>query len=231
MGASAAAAPALKRKVYDSPEELELVRRAKAGDESAFTALYAHHANRLRIVISRIVRDEDQAEWLANVALTKVWEKLKGFDEQSKFSTWVTRIAINEGLMHLRHENTQACKAEVSLDAALSGEGHDRPARKVTVRLAVRDLHLEGVADREVLRRALGRVPGTYREILRLRFWEGLRNRDIRAALGPIHRTKGGSHTLIPMAALKSRLLRGRRMLIQQIREGSGQSCREASIL
>jgi RNA polymerase sigma-70 factor (ECF subfamily) len=228
MGASAAAAPALKRKVYDSPEELELVRRAKGGEEAAFTALYAHHHNRLRIVISRIVHDEDQAEWLANVALTKVWQKLGTFDEQSKFSTWVTRIAINEGLQHLRHENTQACRNEVSLDQELSGETY---GRKVAVRLSVRDLCLEGVADREVLRRAITRVPTAYREILRLRFWEGMRNKDIRRVLGPVHRKKDGTPVLIPMAALKSRLLRGRKILIQQIQEGSGRSCRAQRIL
>jgi RNA polymerase sigma-70 factor, ECF subfamily len=230
MGASAAAAPALKRKVYDSAEELELVHRAKAGDEGAFTALYAHHFNRLRIVISRIVHDEDQAEWLANVSLTKVWQKLGSFDEQSKFSTWVTRIAINEGLQHLRHENTQACRNEVSLDQELdqSGNGHSRgrDARKVSLKLGVRDLNLEGVADREVLRRAITRVPTAYRDILRLRFWEGMRNKDIRRVLGNIHRKKDGTATLIPMAALKSRLLRGRKILIQQIHEGSGRSCR-----
>lgn len=223
---SAAAAPALKRKVYDSPEELDLVRRAKVGDEGAFTALYTHHFNRLRIVISRIVKDEDQAEWLANVALTHVWQKIATFDEQSKFSTWVTRIAINEGLMHLRHENTQAHRNEVSLEAIL-----DAPKPVKHSQLSIRDLRLEGVADREVLRRAISRVPGAYREILRLRFWEGLRNKDIRDVLGPIHRKKDGTYTSIPMAALKSRLLRGRKMLIQQIQEGSGQSCREASIL
>jgi len=225
--ASAAAAPALKRKVYDSPEELELVRRAKAGDEGAFTALYSHHHNRLRIVISRIVKDEDQAEWLANVALTHVWQKIASFDEHSKFSTWVTRIAINEGLMHLRHENTQAHRNEVSLEVVMDAGNAKKPHRQ----FAVRDLRLEGVADREVLRRAISRVPNAYREILRLRFWEGLRNKDIRDILGPIHRKKDGTYTNIPMAALKSRLLRGRKMLIQQIQEGSGQSCREASIL
>src|SRR5580658_8245979 len=132
----ASAAPALKRrakvKVYDSSEELSLVRLAKSGSEEAFTQLYHQHHHRLKMVIHRIVKDEDVAEWRANIALTKVWENLRGwsmkegkkvkmpgFDEQSKFSTWVTRIAINEGLMHLRKQKNNGGVLE-SLDELLA---------------------------------------------------------------------------------------------------------------
>src|SRR5271157_1331354 len=113
----AVTAVALKRKVYDSPEEMALVHRAKHGDQDAFTALYNHHFNRLRIVINRMIRNDSEAEWLANVALTKTWEHLKEFDEKSKFSTWVTRTAINEGLMYLRHQKTQRQTQTCSLDS------------------------------------------------------------------------------------------------------------------
>src|SRR5271166_2927357 len=158
----AVAAVALKRKVYDSPEEMVLVHRAKHGDQDAFTTLFNHHFNRLRVVINRMIKNDSEAEWLANVALTKTWEHLKEFDEKAKFSTWVTRTAINEGLMYLRHQKTQQQARTISLDSNLTRFGgfRDEP-EVVTVAqkyLSVRDLNLAEIADREVMKRALARV-------------------------------------------------------------------------
>jgi RNA polymerase sigma-70 factor (ECF subfamily) len=202
----AVTAVALKRKVYDSPEEMALVHRAKHGDQDAFTALYNHHFNRLRIVINRMIKNESESEWLANVAMTKTWEHLKEFDEKSKFSTWVTRTAINEGLMYLRHQKTQRQSMTCSLDEITDGN------RNTNRGFATRDLNLEGVADREVLARAISRVPVEYREILRLRFWEGLSVQDCRKRLGVPKRR---------MSAVKTRLLRGRKMLQEQVEKAS----------
>jgi len=212
----AVAAVARKRKVFDSNEELELVHRAKRGDQDAFTALYNHHYNRLRVVINRMIRDDSEAEWRANIALTKAWENLKEFHEDSKFSTWITRFAINEALMHLRHLKTQRQSQTCSLDSLLTKWGaHRNEPDTVTVaqkHLATRDLSLEGIADREVLARALARVPVDYREILHMRFWEGLSVDDIRKRLRVPPRR---------MSAVKTRLLRGRKMLQEQVEKAS----------
>jgi RNA polymerase sigma-70 factor, ECF subfamily len=202
----AVTAVARKRKVFDSNEELELVHRAKRGDQDAFTALYNHHYNRLRVVINRMIRDDSEAEWRANIALTKAWENLKEFHEESKFSTWITRFAINEALMYMRHQKTQHQSRSCSLDEITDGN------RNTNRGFATRDLNLEGVADREVLARALARVPVDYREILHLRFWEDLSVDDIRKRLKIPPRR---------MSAVKTRLLRGRKMLIEQVEKAS----------
>lgn len=202
----AVAAAVLKRKVFDSPEELALVHRAKHGDNDAFTALYHHHYNRLRVVINRMIKDDSEAEWRANIALTKAWESLSEFHEDAKFSTWITRFAINEALMFLRHQKTQHQSRTCSLDEITDGN------RNTNRGFATRDLRLEGVADREVLERAINRVPVDYREILRLRFWEGLSVQDIRRKLKVPPRQ---------MSAVKTRLLRGRKMLIAQVEKAS----------
>jgi RNA polymerase sigma-70 factor, ECF subfamily len=202
----AVTAVALKRKVYDSPEELTLVHRAKKGDQDAFTALYNHHYNRLRVVINRMIRDESEAEWRANIALTKAWESLNEFHEESKFSTWITRFAINEALMYMRHLKTQRQSQTCSLEEITAGN------RNTNRGFATRDLNLEGIADREVLERAINRVPADYREILRMRFWEGLSVDDIRKRLGVPPRR---------MSAVKTRLLRGRKMLQEQVEKAS----------
>jgi len=227
-------AVALKRKqgkVYDSPEELALVHSAKRGNEAAFSKLYANHYNRVRIRINRMLHDEDQSEWLANFVLAKVWDNLRGytlkdgkrvrtagFREQSKFSTWVIRIAINDTLMYIRSEKRRRVVEGVSLDAILdanapaTASGKIAPPMENQKFLAVRDLQLEGSADRQMLEEAIGRVPVKYRKILRLQLWEGRSLEEIRLLVSAAPPNMG-----VSLPALKTRLLRGRLILKEQV--------------
>jgi len=230
---AAAAAPAHKRrakvKVYDSSEELTLVHAAKKGDETAFTQLYHQHHTRIKMVIHRIVKDDDVAEWRANIALTKVWENLRGwsmkdgkkvkmpgFDEESKFSTWVTRIAINEGLMHLRKMRNSGGFME-SLDALMAPseaqEAHrGHPINSEHQRyLAQRDLDLEGIPDRQVLAKAIRRVPVRFRIVLHLRFWEGNSVEEIRQIL------QQGRKREVTIPYVKTLLFRGKHIMQEHI--------------
>ncbi len=195
-----ASAAAVQRKAYDTPQELELIRRAKNRDEAAFNALYALHHSRVFAVVRNVVKDEDTAEWLANTVMSKVWEELRRFKEGSKFSTWVTRIAINEGLMHVRSSKRR--QHDSSFEAMVEG-GQVNDSH-----LGRRDLDLEGVADRQVLDSAINRVPAQFREVLRLRYWEGLSLDEIRL------RYKFNKRS---MSKIKSRLHRGRKSLIDQV--------------
>lgn len=209
----------LKKKAYDSDEELRLIHRAKNGDEDAFRALYNTHYGRMVVTIKRMLADDEISQWVANIAFTQIWKHLSSFKENSKFSTWVTRIAINEARMHLRSEKRH--QRNVSLDSMLSDTGpnansnprntaHEAVAQKW---LATRDLNLEGIADRLLLERAITRVPHQFREILRLRFWEGL-------SLGEIQeKVSTGEPELVSISAVKSRINRGRHMLIKEVEQ------------
>lgn len=215
MALAAVALPSIRfrKTVYDSPEELNLVHRAKSGDEVAFRSLYDTHHSRVFVTIKRMLIDEDTSEWIANLALAKVWKFLPRFKEQSKFSTWITRIAINEARMHIRSEKRH-CR-EVSLDAMLTPTSSD--AHRVDVPmlahkwLATRDLDLAGVIDREVLERAITRVPEQFHQILRLRFWEGCSMEEIRTKLSETESED------VSIPAVKSRILRGRILLMEQV--------------
>src|SRR5271156_5558580 len=101
------------KKVYDSPEELTLVHRAKSGDEDAFRALYDAHRHRVYVTINRMLADDEAAQAVANVTFYQIWRHLSSFKEKSRFSTWITRIAINEARMHLRSAKRK--QREVSL--------------------------------------------------------------------------------------------------------------------
>lgn len=197
MPTAAAAKAKIKKQIYDSPQELELVHRAKKGDEAAFTDLYNLHHSRVLVVIAKIVQDSNVAEGLSNDAMTKVWLNLKNFDEESKFSTWITRIGINEALMWLRKQKRK--KQELSFEALQEHQPNDFQQA-----MTQRDLDLEGIADRQVLRLAIASIPDPYREVLKMRYWDGDSLEEICKTLG-IRRKK--------VSKLKSRLLRGRKLL------------------
>jgi len=209
------------KKVYDSPEELNLVHKARQGDQRAFNSLYEMHHTRVFVTIKRLLTSDDDSQWVANIALTKVWRKLNTFKENSKFSTWITRIAINEAKMHLRSQKRHL--RDVSLDTMLAENTLPSPTMRgnqthnvdpVPVAgkwLASRDLDLEGIIDRHMLERAITRVPPQFRRTLRLRFWEGLSLDEIQTKLSVEEARE------VSISAVKSRILRGRAALIEQI--------------
>lgn len=223
--------------IYDNSVELDLIHRAKKGDEAAFTALYHAHHSRVFVTINRVLANDDVSEWLANLVMTKAFNNLRGytikrkmkkkgtevlvrvavpgFHEESKFSTWLTRIAINEARMHLRTEKRRS--HDVSLDNAITTglPSNGQPAMDASTfgqrYLAQRDLELEGIADRQVLETAINRVPTQFREVLRLKFWEGLSIEEIQKKISV------GEPKKVSISAVKSRILRGRAVLMQQV--------------
>lgn len=87
---------------FDSPETLALIRKAKEKDESAWKSLYAQYYQGVYKVCLAITRNEADAQDVSQEAFTKAFSKLKTFKKNSKFKTWIYRIAINESLMSIR---------------------------------------------------------------------------------------------------------------------------------
>lgn len=84
--------------------EIELVRKAGSGDHSTFKLLFDENVNRIYAFCLRMCSDVQAAEELTQDVFVKAWEKLASFRGESKFSTWLHRIAINEFLMQKRTE-------------------------------------------------------------------------------------------------------------------------------
>jgi RNA polymerase sigma factor (sigma-70 family) len=85
-----------------STDERLLVAEAKSGRSSAFGELYERHRLKVCRTAFRILRNQEDAEDAAQRAFQRAFTNLGRFREDSTFSTWVTRIAINEALMLLR---------------------------------------------------------------------------------------------------------------------------------
>lgn len=89
-----------------------LVQAAQAGDSAAFEALYRRHAGRVHAVMLRLLGgDRGRAEELTQEAFVRVWQKLANFRGESRFGTWLHRLAINLALMALRQDRSQPLAA------------------------------------------------------------------------------------------------------------------------
>jgi len=100
-GANATSAPADR---LVAQEDAALVAGAKTGDARAFELLVQRHEGKIFSLAYRMTRNREDAEDVVQQSFQKAFIHLKKFEGESLFSTWLTRIAINEALMLLRRK-------------------------------------------------------------------------------------------------------------------------------
>lgn len=88
-------------------EEESLVSRAQAGDAEAFYALVAPHLRQIHLRVARITRNHEDAEDASQECLVKAFLNIHTFRNDSRFSTWLMRIAINESLTRVRKRKVE----------------------------------------------------------------------------------------------------------------------------
>src|SRR4051812_43592740 len=97
----------IQSKATENPsDELVLVRAAKQGDVSAFEQLVKRYDRNVFRIAQHITQNREDAEDVVQDAFLKAYQNLVNFQEQSKFYTWLVRIAVNESLMKLRKRKT-----------------------------------------------------------------------------------------------------------------------------
>ena len=105
-------------------EEMALVRRAKRGDDQAFEELVRRYDRNVFRIAQHITQNREDAEDVVQEAFLKAYSNLEKFQEQSKFYTWLVRIAVNEALMKLRRRKPERT---VSLDEDVKTEDDSLP--------------------------------------------------------------------------------------------------------
>src|SRR5262244_3403347 len=83
-------------------DELALVQAAKGGDVAAFEELVKRYDRNVFRIAQHITHNREDAEDVVQDAFLKAYQNLEQFQGQSKFYTWLVRIAVNEALMKLR---------------------------------------------------------------------------------------------------------------------------------
>jgi len=185
----------------ENNEEQALVERARAGDAAAFTTLVEKNERKIYRLAKHITQNDEDAEDVLQESFLKAYSNLDSFQGQSKFYTWLVRIAVNEALMKLRKRKSDRT---VSLD-----EPHETEEDTVTREIAVWDDDPEKRYSREELRDILEKSveslkPG-FRTVFVLRDIEELSTEETAEALG------------ISVPAVKSRLLRARLQLRERL--------------
>ncbi len=148
--------------------ELELVERAKEGDEVAFRALYDANVDRVYRLAYRMAGADDLARDFTQDAFLRAWQRLDQFRGGAAFSTWLHAIAVSVALNGLRKVDRHR-RRERSLENA----AHVAPERR----------GLDPGA-RERLRRAVDGLSEIYRSVLLMHDLEGYGHAEIAQILG-----------------------------------------------
>ncbi len=182
-------------------DESRLLARAREGDLAAFNELVTRYSRKIYRLAKHITQNDEDAEDVLQETFLKAFEHLASFQGQSKFYTWIVRIAVNESLMKLRKRKSDRT---VPLDEPLD-TGEDTVVREI----AVWDENPEQQYSREeigaILDEAVQSLKPAFRTVFVLRDIEELSTEETAEALG------------ISVPAVKSRLLRARLQLREKL--------------
>src|SRR5258708_5962601 len=106
---------------YASASDEALVAAAKDGDMAAFEELVARHRDKIYARAFSMMRNEDEAVDLSQEAWVKSWQRLKQFQGESSFGTWMTRIVINLCLDQLRKRKRQRAESIEGMEEESGG--------------------------------------------------------------------------------------------------------------
>jgi RNA polymerase sigma-70 factor (ECF subfamily) len=181
--------------------ETELLARARQGDGEAFLALARHYERNIFRIGLNITGNQEDAEDVLQETFLKAFANLSGFHGDSRFYTWLVRIAMNEALMKLRKRKTEN---SVPLGAPEAAEEGEQP-REIVAWVQNPEQKFAQHELRQILGEAIAKLPHAYRTVVLLRDVEGFSTEE----------TAGILDMGIP--AVKSRLLRGRLMLRENL--------------
>src|SRR5881275_1798497 len=182
-------------------EELALVQAAKRGDISAFEELIRRYDRNVFRIAQHITQNREDAEDVVQDAFLKAYSNLGQFQGQSKFYTWLVRIAVNEALMKLRRRRPERM---VSLDEEVKTEEDSLP-REVADWSPNPEQQYTQAELRDILTRTIQGLPAGFRTVFVLRDVEGLSTEETADALD------------LSIPAVKSRLLRARLQLRERL--------------
>ena len=182
-------------------DDAALVARAQAGDQEAFSKLVAEYSRKIYRLAKNITQNDEDAEDVLQESFLKAYEHLSGFQGNSKFYTWIVRIAVNESLMKLRKRKGDRF---VSLDEPLE-TGEDMVKREIAVWEDNPEQRYSREEIQTILDEAVDSLKPDFRTVFTLRDIEELSTEDTAETLG------------ISIPAVKSRLLRARLALREKL--------------
>jgi RNA polymerase sigma-70 factor (ECF subfamily) len=182
-------------RLFPIAAEHDLIMAAKSGDRSAFGELWTRHSRSTFKMAYRITGNQNDAEDVVQDAWLRGYVHLNTFDGRSKFSTWLTRIAINSALGHLRRKRARPETSMEIRDGETWKHWESADESKNTEELYARHERIE------LLRSAISRLQPTLRNVVEIYQTNDRSLKETADLAG------------ISVAATKSRLMRARRIL------------------
>jgi len=178
-------------------DELELVAKARKGDAASFSVLLRRYEGKIFRLAMNITQNREDAEDVLQEAFLKAYEHLDQFQGNSRFYTWIVRIAVNQALMKLRKRRSDRA---VSLDEQID-TGEDTVIREIAAWDPDPEQQYSQAELNQILTGAIDDLEPIYRTVFTLRDVDGLSTEETAEALD------------LTIPAVKSRLLRARLQL------------------
>jgi RNA polymerase sigma-70 factor, ECF subfamily len=182
-------------------DETTLVAQAREGNTSAFAELVRRYESKIFRLAQHVTQNREDAEDVLQETFMKAYEHLDQFQGNSKFYTWIVRIAVNQALMKLRRKKTGKT---VSLDETID-TGEDTVVREIAAWDENPEQRFSREEMGEILESAIQSLEPPYRSVFVLRDIEELSTEETADALG------------LSIPAVKSRLLRARLQLREKL--------------
>ena len=166
---------------------VDLVRRAQAGEDDAFDALYRAHVDRVYGICLRMSGNRQEAERLTQDAFVRLWKRIASFRGDSEFSSWLYRLTVNVVLEDSRSTRRRIARVETMEDPDVYDRGHAPEAQHTETRME--------------LEAAIAGLPEGARQALVLHDIEGYKHEEIAKMTG------------LAVGTIKAQLHRARKLL------------------
>lgn len=191
--------PALATTLREHSSDEEIVRRIVGGDAALFEILMRRHNQRIYRAVRAVLRADDDAEDVMQQAYLNAYQHLHQFAGDAQFSTWLTRIAVNEALGRRRKRTRGVDQGTADVDISLVESDTPDPEQQAS------NSELRDVMEREV-----AALPDAFRVVVVMRDVEGLSTSETAECLG------------ISEDLVKQRLHRARAMLRENLYQRAG---------
>ena len=177
--------------------DLVLVEQAKQGDQSAFASLMDRYRESIYFMMLKMVKNSDDAEDLTIEAFGKAFNRIDQYSPSFAFSTWLFKIASNNGIDFIRKKRLQV----LSMDSGI--QTSDGGTMRIDAKAAVNNPEESMMHDQKVLhmRLLVSKLKPRYRQLVEKRYFEELSYEEIADELN------------LPLGTVKAQLFRARDFL------------------
>ncbi len=192
----------------DRDADLLLVERVRNGDKRAFELLMEKYRRKIGRLLSRMVRDPEEVEDIAQETFIKAYRALPQFRGDAAFYTWLYRIAVNTAKNHLAARNRE----RLTVSDVMSEDEEGGEDRYAAPDIDTPDAHLLSKQIAYAVNEAVEALPEELRTAITLREIEGMSYEDIATFMG------------CPIGTVRSRIFRAREAIAAKLRPILGTS-------